>query len=133
MSENLYASPDTSTPPWHAMAADEVTRVLDVEPRDGLSSVPARRRLTEHGPNRLEEPPREPRWRAFLRQFQNMLIIILLVSATVSLLVTRELETPLAIAVVVILNTTIGFVQETRAEASLEALREMSVTTATAR
>lgn len=107
--------------------------MLDVEPRVGLSSIEARRRLMEHGPNRLEEPPRESRWRVFLRQFQGLLIIILLIAAAVSLLVSRELETPLAITIVVFLNATIGYVQETRAEASLQALENMSVTTTTVR
>lgn len=86
-----------------------------------------------HGPNRLAEAPREPRWRAFLRQFQDLLILILLVAAAVSLAVTREWETPVAIALVVLLNATIGFVQESRAEASLEALKQMLVTTASVR
>nr|WP_275409232.1 cation-translocating P-type ATPase [Micromonospora lutea] len=51
----------------------------------------------------------------------------------VSLIVSREWETPVAIAVVVLFNAMIGFVQEARAEASLEALRRMLVTTATVR
>lgn len=124
---------DTTAPrAWYSMSADEVASVLGVDPRVALSSSEAGRRLEQHGPNRLDEAAREPRWRAFLRQFQNLLlIIILLVAAVVSLLVTREWGTPIAIAVVVILNATIGFVQESRAEASLEALSQMALTTAT--
>ncbi|GAB2867404.1 cation-translocating P-type ATPase [Nocardioides pacificus] len=99
----------------------------------GLTSEEAERRLAEHGPNQLDEAPREPRWRAFLRQFQDLLIIILLIAAVVSLVVTQEIKTPIAIAVVVLLNATIGFVQEARAEASLAALRDMVVTTARVR
>ncbi|GIJ19734.1 ATPase [Micromonospora lutea] len=99
----------------------------------GLSSVEAARRLERYGPNRLVEAARESRLRAFLRQFQNALILILLGSAMVSLIVSREWETPVAIAVVVLFNAMIGFVQEARAEASLEALRRMLVTTATVR
>ena len=86
------------TPPWHALTAEEVTGLLEVDPRVGLSSVQAARRLERHGPNQLAEAPREPRWRAFLRQFQDLLILILLVAAVVSLVVTREWETPVAIA-----------------------------------
>jgi Ca2+-transporting ATPase len=118
---------------WYARPADDAVRDLEVDPSTGLSSAEAQRRLERHGPNRLAEAPKEPRWRAFLRQFQDLLIIILLIAAVVSLLVSREWETPIAIAVVVLLNATIGFVQESKAEASLDALRQMSVMRATVR
>ena len=128
------SAPDSITlTAWHARPADDAVRDLDVDPATGLSSVEARRRLEQYGPNRLAEAPKEPRWRAFLRQFQDLLILILLIAAVVSLLVSREWETPIAIAVVVLLNATIGFVQESKAEASLDALRQMSVMRATVR
>ncbi|AWW35581.1 cation-translocating P-type ATPase [Streptomyces cadmiisoli] len=130
----MLPSDTAATPsPWHALPASDATGRLVVDPDAGLSSDEAARRLAEHGPNQLKEAPREPRWRAFLRQFQDLLIIILLVAALVSLVVSREWETPIAIAVVVLLNATIGFVQESRAEAALDALREMTVTHATVR
>ena len=123
----------TKSAPWHAIPADDVARELGVDPHVGLSSAEAARRLGRHGPNRLAETPREPRWRAFLRQFQDVLILVLLVAAVGSLAVTREWETPVVIMLVVLLNATIGFVQESRAEASLEALKQMLVMTATVR
>jgi Ca2+-transporting ATPase len=118
---------------WHARPAADAVRALDVDPATGLPSAEAQRRMGQHGPNRLADAPREPPWRAFLRQFQDLLIIILLIAAVVSLLISRQWETPIAIGVVVLLNATIGFVQESRAEASLDALRRMSVTTARVR
>jgi P-type Ca2+ transporter type 2C len=118
---------------WHAISAAEAVEHLEVDVRDGLSAVDAARRLERDGPNRLAEPKKEPRWRAFLRQFQDLLIIILLIAAVISFVVTREWETPVVIALVVLLNATIGFVQESKAEASLEALKKMLVTTATVR
>jgi Ca2+-transporting ATPase len=123
----------TRAGPWHASPLAAVVAEFRVDPHTGLPSDEAARRYEWYGPNRLAEPPREPRWRAFLRQFQNLLIIILLIAAAVSLVVGREWETPIAIALVVLLNAAIGFVQESRAEASLEALRRMSVTHATVR
>jgi Ca2+-transporting ATPase len=120
---------DSVTPPWHALAAEEVTSRLEVNPRVGLSSVEAVRRLERYGPNQLAEAPREPRWRAFLRQFQSPMILILMVAAVVSAVVAREPQTPVAILVVVLLNAIIGFVQESKAESALEALRRMSTTT----
>ena len=119
--------------PWHALSPDDVTGLLGVDPQEGLNSDDVAQRLAEQGPNRLAEPPEDPRWRAFLRQFQDLLIIILLVAAFVSLLVAREWVTPVAIALVVLLNAVIGFVQESRAEASLDALRQLTVTAATVR
>ncbi|MEU5942298.1 cation-translocating P-type ATPase [Micromonospora sp. NPDC047548] len=118
---------------WHAVPAADALETLKVERGSGLTPTEVDRRREEYGPNRLAEAPREPRWRAFLRQFQDLLIVILLVAAVVSLVVSREWETPVAIAVVVLLNATIGYVQESRAEASLEALKRMLVTTATVR
>jgi Ca2+-transporting ATPase len=123
----------TQTPPVHALPAAQVMQQLDADAGEGLSPAEATRRIERDGPNRLAEARREPRWRAFLRQFQDLLIIILLVAAVVSLVVTREWETPVVIALVVMLNATIGFVQESKAEASLEALKKMLVTTATVR
>jgi Ca2+-transporting ATPase len=129
----MAASAETTPTPWHALPADTVAREFEVDPRCGLSSAQTARQLRQYGANRLDEASREPRWRAFLRQFQDLLILLLLAAAVVSLVVTREWETPAVIALVVLLNATIGFVQESRAEASLDALRRMLVTTATVR
>lgn len=120
-------------PPWYARPAADAALALDVDVRVGLSSADAAQRMRRDGPNRLVEAPREPRWRAFLRQFTDLMIVILLVAAVVSLVVTREWETPVVIAAVVLLNAVIGFVQESRAEASLVALQKMLVTTASVR
>ncbi|MGP3915172.1 cation-translocating P-type ATPase [Nonomuraea sp. 10N515B] len=120
--------------PWHALPVGDVAVMLQAAaPDQGLSTGEAARRLERYGPNQLREAAREPRWRVFLRQFQDLMIVILLIAAVVSLLISREWETPLAISVVVLLNAAIGFVQESRAEASLEALRKMTSTVATVR
>jgi Ca2+-transporting ATPase len=129
----MTAPPTSARIPWHAVPAADAARELDVDPRTGLSTAQAEQRLQRHGPNVLVEAAREPRWRAFLRQFQDLLIIILLIAAVVSLVVAREWETPVVIVLVVLLNATIGFVQESRAEASLDALKRMLVTTAAVR
>ncbi|MDQ3827456.1 MAG: cation-transporting P-type ATPase [Actinomycetota bacterium] len=55
-----------------------------------MESAEAAQRLQRDGPNRLAEARREPRWKAFLRQFKDLLIQILLVAAVISLVVTRE-------------------------------------------
>jgi Ca2+-transporting ATPase len=127
------AAPTISTQTWYAVPARDAARALGVEARVGLSAAEADRRRERYGANRLRDAPREPRWRAFLRQFQDLLILMLIGAALLSLVVSREWETPVAIAVVVLLNATIGFVQEARAEAALDALKGMLVTTAMVR
>ena len=127
------ATAAVETHTWHVTSAEHAATRLDVDVREGLSAADAARRLERDGPNRLAEAKKEPRWRAFLRQFQDLLIIILLIAAVISFVVTREWETPVVIALVVLLNATIGFAQESKAEASLEALKKMLVTTATVR
>ncbi|HEX5366673.1 MAG TPA: HAD-IC family P-type ATPase, partial [Acidimicrobiales bacterium] len=99
---------------------------LDVDPADGLGTGEAQRRLAEHGPNQLAEAPRRPAWRLLLDQFRNLLVVILLVGAVLAGLV-GDLKDAVVIAVVLVLNAALGFVQESRAERSLDALRSMLV------
>lgn len=91
----------------------------------GLSSAEAARLLAQHGPNQLAAAETVPAWKKFLAQFKDMLILILIAAALVSLVVSGELKTPLVVLAVVVFNAVIGFVQENRAEKSLDALRKM--------
>jgi P-type Ca2+ transporter type 2C len=91
----------------------------------GLSSAEAQRRLAAFGPNALAAAESVPAWKKFLDQFKDLLILILIGAALVSLVVSGELKTPLVVLVVVIFNAVIGFLQENRAEKSLDALRKM--------
>ncbi len=129
----MTALADVIGPPWHALPAGEVARRLDVDVRVGLSSADVARRTDRDGPNQLADTPPEAWWRAVLRQFSDLMIVILLVAAVISLVVTRTWETSIVIVAVVLLNATIGLVQESRANASLAALRTMLVTTASVR
>ena len=91
----------------------------------GLDPSEVQQRLKLHGPNALEAEARVPGWKKFLAQFQDFLILILLAAAVISIAVSRELKTPIVVFVVVLTNAIIGFIQENRAEASLDALRRM--------
>jgi Ca2+-transporting ATPase len=112
---------------FHDREARDVLDVLDVDPSAGLTSDDVARRRAEHGPNELDETPRDPAWKRLVRQFKDLLILILLAAAVVSFVVSGELKTPIVVLVVVLANAVIGFVQENRAEASLDALRRMLV------
>ena len=91
----------------------------------GLTSAEAQRRLAEYGPNQLAAAETVPGWKKFLAQFKDLLILILLGAALLSFLVSGELKTPLVVLFVVVFNAVIGFLQENRAEKSLDALRKM--------
>ncbi len=114
--------------PWHTSGTADVARRLDVEPDRGLTSDEAGRRLAEHGPNALEEAPTTPLWRRVLALVTEPMTVVLLLAAVVSAVVSRELKTPVVILVVVAFNAVLNLVQERRAETSLAALEDMTVT-----
>jgi Ca2+-transporting ATPase len=112
--------------------ADEVVRALGSDAGRGLTDAEARARLARDGPNRLTEERRIPRWRKFLAQFEDPLVILLLVATAVSAalwLYERDTALPyeaLAIVAVVVLNAVLGYVQQERAESAIGALQNMT-------
>ncbi len=108
---------------WHAQPAEEVLQGQRTG-FEGLTPEEARRRLAEHGPNRLAEvPPVHPLWR-LARQFHNLLIYVLLTAAGVTAAMGHWVDTGVILAVVVI-NAAIGFIQEGKAERALQAIRHL--------
>src|SRR3989338_4572498 len=116
---------------WHTASADAVLAELKTS-RSGLSGSEARLRLARYGPNELPQQPPVPAWRIFGRQFANLLVAILIVAAAVSLLVLDDglLDAAVNLAIV-ILNAAFGFVQEYRAERTVEALKKLAAPTTT--
>jgi Ca2+-transporting ATPase len=111
--------------PVHSQSVDEALMQFGVDLGRGLDSTEAASRLETHGENRLADVDRRPAWKRFADQFKDFLIAILFVAAVVSLFVSGDVKTPIVVLVVVMLNAVIGFVQENRAESSLEALKKM--------
>ena len=91
---------------------------------NGLTSAEARRRLAEHGPNRLSETQRRNAVLRFLSHFNNVLIYVLIGAAIVTAALQHWVDTGVILAVV-IGNALIGFLQEGRAEQAMEAIRGM--------
>ena len=120
------AAAGSTTPAWHTREPQEVLAELGAGP-SGLSAAEAARRLAGYGPNALPDAAGIPAWRRVLRLLADPMIAVLAVAAVVSAVVSREWETPVVILLVVALNTVLNYVQETRAEASLAALRDMAV------
>src|SRR4051812_4112231 len=121
----------------HRRSAGELATELDTDARRGLGEDEARRRLARDGRNELAAEPPIPAWRRFLAQFQDVLVVLLLVATAISAvlwLIERDAALPyeaIAILAVVLLNATMGYLQEARAEAAVAALRAMSAADAT--
>ncbi len=121
--------------PWRRDSA-EVAAELGVDLRRGLSEAEAAARRERYGPNRLDAAEPVPAWRKFLAQFADPLIYLLLGAVLVSL-VAWALEgrekipfDALVIAVIVVLNAALGYVQEARAEQAVAALQRMAAASA---
>jgi magnesium-transporting ATPase (P-type) len=108
---------------WHATNTGEILSQNKTAP-EGLNSAEAARRLAEHGPNRLTPPKKRSALMRFLLQFHNVLIYVLLAAAAVTAALGHLLDTGVIVGVVVI-NALIGFLQEGKAEKSLDAIRNM--------
>lgn len=93
--------------------------------RQGIGSEEAEKRLKEYGENVLEETGRLQWWQVFLSQFKDLLVIILIVAAAVSML-TGDPESAMVIFAVLLLNAVLGTVQHQKAEKSLDSLKRLS-------
>ncbi len=103
---------------------------LDVDAAQGLSAAESAERLVAHGENVIRERPPRSVWRMFLEQFNDFMILILIVAAVISGIVGSPKDA-IAIVVIVVLNAVIGFVQEIRAEQAMAALKKMAASSAT--
>jgi len=110
-----------STPEWHTLSAAEAQKHLGVDFRFGLDDAEVRRRAELYGPNALPQGKRTTALVRFLRQFNNALIIILLIGAAITTAL-GDITDASVILGVVLLNALIGFLQEGKAVAALEAL-----------
>jgi len=96
---------------------------------NGLSQAEAKKRFEENGPNELQEKKKVPTWMLFLNQFKDFMILILALAALLSGIM-GDLTDTIIILIIVFLNAIVGFVQEYRAEKSMDALKKMAITQA---
>ncbi|MBN1104424.1 MAG: HAD-IC family P-type ATPase, partial [Deltaproteobacteria bacterium] len=109
----------------HCMAVDQTASHLQTHLENGLSTAEVEKRQREQGFNELTEKPRPGFLKMLLDQFNNFLVIILIVAAVVSLLLGEYVDA-IAIMVIVALNAVVGVVQESKAEQALAALKKMA-------
>lgn len=109
---------------WYQCSEREVLKGLETS-MDGLDKKEVLRRRKQFGENRVVEAGEDPPWKIFIRQYQDLLVMILLAAAAISFL-TDNAESTLVIFLVVTMNAVLGTVQQLRARKSLESLKRMS-------
>lgn len=118
--------------PEYLQSAEEVLCSQGSQ-RGGLTSQEAAARLEKHGPNRLQEAKKITNLQRFLQQLKDPMLLILMaaaaVSAVTSILSGEKLTEVIIILAVVLLNAVLGVVQESKAEAAIEALQTMTAAT----
>ncbi len=114
---------------WHTLEGAQALAELDSDTAGGLAGAEAARRLEQYGPNALAEGKKKSVLQVFLEQFKDLMVIILIIAAVVSL-ISGEGESTLVIFAVLILNAILGTVQHFKAEKSLASLKAMSAPTA---
>lgn len=106
------------------MTPSEAAARLRTSLTHGLPATDALTRLGDYGPNEIPHEEPEPLWLRFVKQFQEPLILLLLVSAGMSVLL-GNLDDAVSITVAVTIVVTVGFIQEYRSEKSIEALNHL--------
>ena len=109
---------------YHQQSSVEVMEKLDVTEK-GLNNQEVQIRQEEYGPNALEEGKKTSTIAVFFAQFKDLLVIILMIAAIISLLL-GEVESTIVIMIVVILNAVLGTVQHVKAEQSLDNLKALT-------
>ena len=115
-------------PAWHAQSPAFAFEALRSD-LDGLSSQEVAKRQQTHGPNELAVSGRTPVWRLLAEQFQNVLIIILLIATALSAVLGHKIEA-IAILAIVMFAILLSFIQNYRAEKAIDRLRSLSTPSA---
>jgi Ca2+-transporting ATPase len=110
---------------WYTASTAKLLKELRVNPSLGLSNQEAKSRLERMGPNVLVTAPPISPWRIFLSQFQDFMVLVLLGTVVISVLLGEYLDAA-AIFAILFLNAVLGFVQEYRAERSIEMLGRLA-------
>jgi cation-transporting ATPase F len=108
---------------WHHLPVDELLELLETDVRKGLDVFEVKHRQEHFGPNALSPKKRKSALIRFLEQFNNPLIYILLIASVVTVVVKGPVDAAIVV-VAVLVNTIIGYLQESRAEEAIEALAQ---------
>lgn len=116
---------------WETLRKEEVLRKLETDRRNGLSQEEVKKRQQKYGKNKLKDKPKESILIKFMKQFNDFMIIILIIASAVSAVISsmqgeNDYIDSIIIIAIVVLNAIMGVVQEAKAEKSIEALQEMT-------
>ena len=120
----VAGAPPDGDPGFHALGAEDVLARLNVDPATGLSEAEAAQRLKLYGPNLMRIKKPVSAWRILINQFESAVVLLLAAAAGLSAAF-GEWPQAIAVAVVLAINSAIGFFTEIRAVRSMEALREL--------
>ena len=123
---------------WHSSSVEEIAKNLKTNINIGLSDDEVQKRFDRYGPNNLKEKKKESIFVKFIKQFNDFMIITLIIAAIISAVVSKlngeaDYIDSIIIVAIVIFNAIMGLVQEQKAEKSLEALKKMSAPNAKVR
>ncbi|HRA48887.1 MAG TPA: HAD-IC family P-type ATPase, partial [Thermomicrobiales bacterium] len=112
---------------WYRESPAEACKQLGVVPALGLTSDEVATRQAKYGPNKLAEQPPEPTWKAFLRQYKDLMQLVLIGVAIVSIVALGDIGTGVLIFGLTVFNAVLGLNQEGKAAESVAALRKMLI------
>lgn len=116
---------------WETLRKEEVLKKLNTNSKEGLSQEEVKKRQQEYGKNKLKDKPKESFFMKFIKQFNDFMIIILIIASIVSAVISNmqgenDYIDSIIIIAIVVLNALMGVIQEAKAEKSIEALQEMT-------
>ena len=116
---------------WETLRKEEVIRKLETDCKHGISEAEVQKRQQKYGKNKLKDKPKESLIVRLIKQFNDFMIIILILASIISAVVSNlqgenDYIDSIIIIAIVVLNAIMGVVQEAKAEKSIEALQQMT-------
>ncbi|RIQ36951.1 cation-translocating P-type ATPase [Jiangella rhizosphaerae] len=133
MTATVATTPAEDRTEWYRLSAIDSCRRLGVDPAAGLTAAEVAERRETYGPNRLAQAAKEPGWKAFLRQYRDLMQLVLVGAAVVSIVALQDVSTGLVVLALTVINAVMGLHQEGKAAESVAALSKMLIMTASVR
>jgi len=134
LQKELLQKLDTSKFDIHKLSVEATVKKLETDLKKGLTQQEAAKRLEKYGPNELEAEEDKTLWERIIEQFEDILVQILLASATISFIIaitgdgeeglTAYVE-PFVILLILVLNAIVAIWQDSNADDAIEALKDM--------